>query len=63
MNTPGAPLAIMIAFLATWVFGDFKKALGVVLGAFGISSVANAIEANKGGSTPSKNPVKAGGQK
>lgn len=47
MNTPGAPLAVLIAFIATWVFGDFKKALAVGLGAFGISSVANAYEANK----------------
>ncbi len=47
INTKGAPLAILIAFLGTWIFKDFKSALGVALGALGISSVANAVETNK----------------
>ncbi len=50
MNTPGAMPALIMAFIATWIFGDFKKALMVLGGAFGISAVANVVQ------KPNENP-------
>jgi hypothetical protein len=44
MNTPGAMPALIMAFIATWIFGDFKKALMVLGGAFGISAIANVVQ-------------------
>lgn len=46
MSTPGAFGGLLIASIATWIFGDFKKGLMVLAGGFWLSGIVDRFQKN-----------------
>lgn len=61
MSEPGALTGVIVTFIATWIFADFKTALGVLGVATGASAAYDAYKRNKDGdntqSAPAQNPA------